>query len=481
MKYLMILIALITSGSLWADNELPACEGSAKTWNAFCSYAHYENNTFMGIYVGEWSNGRKHGQGTYTETKGDKYSGSWKRNKKSGQGTVTYPDGSKYISEWTNGKDKRKNAKWIDISDKVLPLCEGDAKTWIACSHSFPDGSNYFGQWKDGKKNGQGILKYADGTKYSGEWKDGKKHGQGRLNWRTTNKYPDGSGYIREQYSGTWKNGKRHGPGNFNGYKTRYYGNWKNDKKHGPGFFVDRQTKKVYEGTWKNDKKHGNGYSEYSDDSKYIGEWKEGNRNGIGIFIYEDGSQYVGDWKDNNKHQGKMFPVCNDIRDTWSDCSFSIDGDSYAGEWKNGKKHGQGTLTYKNNDIYSGEWKQGKWDGQGTYFRFEGNKKYIGRMQNGSLHGVVSFTSNDVVKENTIYFRGKYHGISNDAILKFNAMCKSEQEDSINKSEYAYRIAVRGLDKNLPLNVLREFSKNASQGLKTEISNADYIYKNCII
>lgn len=176
-----------------------------------------------------------------------------------------------------------------------------------------------------------------------------------------------------------------------------------------------------------------------------------------------------------------MFPVCNDIRDTWSDCSFSIDGDSYAGEWKNGKKHGQGTLTYKNNDIYSGEWKQGKWDGQGTYFRFEGNKKYIGRMQNGSLHGVVSFTSNDVVKENTIYFRGKYHGISNDAILKFNAMCKSEQEDSINKSEYAYRIAVRGLDKNLPLNVLEEFSKNASQGLKTEISNADYIYKNCII
>jgi len=490
MKYLIVLMALIASGSLWADNELPACEGDARTWNSLCSYAHYEDNSFRGIYVGEWSNGKRSGQGTYTETSGEKYSGSWSWNKKSGQGTETYSDGSQQSGKWQRGKYIRKTGKWTDIDKELkdLPLCEGDPKTWLACSNSFSStGSSYFGEWKDGQKHGMGIQKYIDGSKYSGEWKNGKKHGQGTLNWITTDKYPDGSGYIREQYNGSWKNGKKHGPGRFSGYKGVYYGNWKNDKKHGPGFFR-YENQSVYAGTWKDDKQHGYGYFKDLDQgSKYVGEWKEGNKSGLGIFLYNRQQYVLQGYAYGKPTKPTLLPVCNGTEDSWSEkhpegCSFFWEnGEGYTGEWKNGMPHGQGTFTYKNNDIYSGEWKQGRWNGQGTYIRFKGNKKHIGRMQNGKLHGVFSFTSNEVAQENTIFFRGKHHGIRNDAVLKFNAMCKSEQEDSLRGRENAYRTTVINADKNLPLNLLEELSKNASQALKTEISNADYIYKNCII
>ena len=83
-------------------------------------------------YVGEWEDGKKHGQGTYTsgkgEREGDKYVGDWKDGKRTGQGTYTWSNGNKYI-----------------------------------------------GEWKDGKRTGQGTLTFPDGTKYVGEWKNGKE------------------------------------------------------------------------------------------------------------------------------------------------------------------------------------------------------------------------------------------------------------------------------------------------------------------
>jgi len=39
-------------------------------------------------YVGEWKDGRKHGQGTYTQ-----------------YGSLLYPDGRKYVGEYKNGKE----------------------------------------------------------------------------------------------------------------------------------------------------------------------------------------------------------------------------------------------------------------------------------------------------------------------------------------------------------------------------------------
>ena len=55
-------------------------------------------------YVGEYKDGKKHGQGTYTSHVGTKYVGEWKNGKKHGQGTETWSSGWKYVGEWREGK-----------------------------------------------------------------------------------------------------------------------------------------------------------------------------------------------------------------------------------------------------------------------------------------------------------------------------------------------------------------------------------------
>ena len=59
-------------------------------------------------YVGEWKDGKSHGQGTYTfgkgEWEGNKYVGEWMNGMNHGQGTYTWADGRKYVGEWTNDK-----------------------------------------------------------------------------------------------------------------------------------------------------------------------------------------------------------------------------------------------------------------------------------------------------------------------------------------------------------------------------------------
>ena len=74
-------------------------------------------------YVGEYKDGKKHGQGTYTWFDGGINVGKWKDGKRTGQGTSTYPNGDKYVGEYKNGKrngqgtysypDGRKN--WVNL------------------------------------------------------------------------------------------------------------------------------------------------------------------------------------------------------------------------------------------------------------------------------------------------------------------------------------------------------------------------------
>ena len=85
-----------------------------------------------GVYVGEKKDGKRHGQGKFKWSDGDKYVGEFKDGKRNGQGTLTKPNGDKYV-----------------------------------------------GEFKDGKQDGQGTYTHSDGKKYVGEWKDGYKTGQG--------------------------------------------------------------------------------------------------------------------------------------------------------------------------------------------------------------------------------------------------------------------------------------------------------------
>ena len=58
--------------------------------------------------MGEWKDGKKHGQGTFTYGKGkwegDKYEGEFKVGYRNGQGTYTWSDGDKYVGEFKGDK-----------------------------------------------------------------------------------------------------------------------------------------------------------------------------------------------------------------------------------------------------------------------------------------------------------------------------------------------------------------------------------------
>jgi len=106
-------------------------------------------------YVGEFRDGKRHGQGTYTFPSGNKYVGEFRDGKHTGQGTFTWPNGQKYVGEFKDGKGNGQGTM-----------------TW-------PNGNKYVGEFKDGKQNGQGALTLPDGRKYVGEFKDDKYIGHG--------------------------------------------------------------------------------------------------------------------------------------------------------------------------------------------------------------------------------------------------------------------------------------------------------------
>jgi hypothetical protein len=100
-------------------------------------------------YVGEFKNGDRHGQGTYTWSTGEEYIGEWKYNKMHGQGTMIYADGSRYVGMWQADLEHGQGVK------------------------TFTSGRKYVGEWKDGNYHGQGTMIYANGDEYVGWWENG--------------------------------------------------------------------------------------------------------------------------------------------------------------------------------------------------------------------------------------------------------------------------------------------------------------------
>ncbi|MBT7013512.1 MAG: hypothetical protein HN962_01035 [Actinobacteria bacterium] len=106
-----------------------------------------QNNLLDGAkYVGEWKNGKRNGQGTFTFPDGEKYVGEFKDGKRNGQGTYTFPDGKKYVGEFKDGEYNGQG------------------------TFTFPDGKKYVGEFKDGNINGKGVLFKVNGEIQSGTW-----------------------------------------------------------------------------------------------------------------------------------------------------------------------------------------------------------------------------------------------------------------------------------------------------------------------
>jgi len=66
-------------------------------WDAL-HISHPDNN--FPEYNGDTENGKRHGQGTYKWTTGDKFKGKWEAGIRDGKGFLKYSKGTKYDGFW---------------------------------------------------------------------------------------------------------------------------------------------------------------------------------------------------------------------------------------------------------------------------------------------------------------------------------------------------------------------------------------------
>ena len=144
MKHLFLLLSTIFFLNAHAQSNLPAC-----TSHPF--HYCYGKETYGGgveVYMGEFLNDEKNGQGTYTWADSEKFVGVW-RNNQPRMGTKYYPGGSKYVGEF---KDWNRDGQG---------------------TYAFEDGKKYIGQFKKGNYHGYGTLYNSDGSiRQQGIWKD---------------------------------------------------------------------------------------------------------------------------------------------------------------------------------------------------------------------------------------------------------------------------------------------------------------------
>jgi S1-C subfamily serine protease len=245
---------LLSSTEGWS---LPRCPGSptnsastAASWTDCFGIWTVSSGVHAGFkYVGEFKDGKPHGQGTATisaphKSAGEKYVGEFRNGKYHGQGTETFSAphkgaGVKYVGEFKDGK----------------PHGQGTATISAPSPHA---GQKYVGEFRDGKKNGQGTETFSAphklaGGKYVGEFRDGKKNGQGTETFSAPHK---SAGY---KYVGEYRNGKRNGQGTatFSApHKLaggKYVGEFRDGKFHGQGTYIFADGR-VIEGIWENDK-----------------------------------------------------------------------------------------------------------------------------------------------------------------------------------------------------------------------------------
>ena len=138
MKKLILIATLLASSSSWG-----ACI-SGNCTNGIGTFTHATE----GKYVGEFKDGKPHGQGVTTFTSGNKYVGEFKNAEQHGQGTYTFANGNKYVGEFEDDKYHGQG------------------------TYSFANGNKYVGEFQDNKYHGQGTLTLADGVRKHGVWKN---------------------------------------------------------------------------------------------------------------------------------------------------------------------------------------------------------------------------------------------------------------------------------------------------------------------
>lgn len=296
MKKLLTLILISLSINASAQSNLTNCKGF---WDRL-----------VGPDTSSWSN--CFGEITYDD--GRYYTGEWQQGKKAGQGTFTWPNGEKYIGQFANDVRWGTGTHYYNASASYTGEWKNDAREGQG-SLTDPNGdiTSYIGGWMANAFYGNGVAILKDGTKLEGKFNN--KAGVGNIN------YPNG-----EKYAGQWdENWKKSGQGKIL-YVTgaTYSGDWSNDKKHGNGTYV-WPNGKTYSGYWDNDKKTGQGKLSLPNGDKYTGQFSDDTFNGKGTYLWKNGDKYDGEWSNGmfNGRGTRSFANKNPVKDGyWENNNF---------------------------------------------------------------------------------------------------------------------------------------------------------------
>lgn len=125
---------------------------------------------------GEWSVGSQHGQGTFTDSDGDRYTGGFAQGAFHGSGRLREASGDYFTGEFARGER----------------VGRGKART------TYASGDVYEGEVVGSVRSGHGTYTWRGmGDKYKGEWAADRQHGKGRLT--------KALGGVQE---GTWDHGE---------------------------------------------------------------------------------------------------------------------------------------------------------------------------------------------------------------------------------------------------------------------------------
>lgn len=247
-------------------------------------------------YVGQFKNGKIHGEGTLFFSNGNKYFGSWKNQFREGKGKMVYANGDVYRGHFKKSKFDGKGTM------------------------DFSSGDVYVGEWKNDYQNGQGIYTFSDGNRYEGNFGEGKFEGHGTMF------YTDGSVFE---------------------------GSWKNNYKDGQGVYTDADGQKL-EGLWLSGKYLDEEVADVANEPEIENELLEKDlrncnkarcNSGVGVYTYGDGSKWIGEFNDG-------FP------EGQGTCYYS-NGDKYVGNWQRHAPHGDGMMQYSSGRVLGAKWEYG--------------------------------------------------------------------------------------------------------------------------
>ena len=118
-------------------------------------------------YVGDWKDGKRHGNGEWKCPCGSEYRGNYFEGQPHGFGEWKYKNGNIYRGDWENGRQSGYGELSFSTEEK------------------------YFGDWNNGDA-GKGELIFPNGNRYKGVWRGGRLRGRAEItfgnDWLTRGK-----------------------------------------------------------------------------------------------------------------------------------------------------------------------------------------------------------------------------------------------------------------------------------------------------